>query len=197
MWQNKIKYIKTILNNHWLFIIVFLFLISGVLSYIISINILNDFLNYMSGLATIIIALLTGMYVLTTTRQLDVMGKQLNEMEFSRNLQTQPLPIIENIECYTESPRVFHQGGRKIVVSNRIHLKGNIENIGIGSAVSIDVIPELICKYPNGTIIKTSSERFDFIKEKESCEYNELFNEEKGEFLDTILDGKNRFTPCY
>ena len=182
--------ISKIFTNNWLFILVCAVFISGILSYFFFNTLhLKDFLNYMTGFATILLAILTGIYVITTNGQLNVMRKQLKEMEFSRNLQTQPLPIIKDVECYIVPPEIFKDvpDNWKIVNSTRVYMNGKVENIGVGSAVSIDIIPNLICKYPNEKCIENISERFDFLEENGTYELEVLFNTED-EFLENFIE---------
>lgn len=192
--MNRINKIFTNINkifvNNWLFILVSILFISGILSFFFfNTPYLKDFLNYMTGFATILLAILTSIYVITTNGQLNVMRKQLKEMEFSRNLQTQPLPIIKDVGCYIEPPKIFIDvpNNRKIVNSTRVYMNGKIENIGVGSAVSIDIIPNLICKYPNEKCIEDVSERFDFLEESGTYELKVRFNT-KDEFLVNFIE---------
>ena len=181
--------INNIFINGWPFILLIV-IISGILSFFFfNTPYLIDFLTYMAGFATILIAILTGIYVITTNGQLKVMRKQLKEMEFSRNLQTQPLPIIKDVECYIEPPRIFKNipDNFKIVNSTRVCMNTKVENIGIGSAVSVDIIPNLICKFPNEICIQTVSKRFDFLEERAPDELEVLFIT-KDEFLENLIE---------
>ncbi len=72
--------LKKIIVYHWLSILFIVFLISVVIFYF-AMPFLKDFFNYMTGLATILLALLTGIYVYTTNRQLEVM-KNKKKTEF-------------------------------------------------------------------------------------------------------------------
>lgn len=189
--------IKKIVNSYWLFLLFILFFISAILTHFFAPH-LKDFLIFMTGLATILLAILTGIYVFTTNKQLEIMKRQLNEMEYSRNLQTQPLPVLQSVECYMETPRVFIDvpEDRKIEVLNNIFLKANIENIGIGSAVSIDIVTELICNYPNKKRHETVSTRLDFLKESDHSKYEELFRIDEG-ILENCLKDSIKQLPFY
>lgn len=187
---SKMKNFKTIIITYWLSLLIVILFLSGVLSYfLVPTQSLTDFLTFMAGFSTIILAILTGIYVITTTRQLDVMKKQLNEMEYSRSLQTQPLPIIKNIKCTMENPKVFWEPpDKKIVVVKKIKIKGQIINIGVGSAVSVDIIPKIICEYPNSNILLSTSKRLDFLEENLPTDYEEIFNEDKGKIIEVFLE---------
>lgn len=165
--------------------------ISGVLSFFfVNSSSLKDFSNYMTGFATILLAILTGIYVITTNSQLNVMKRQLKEMEFSRNLQTQPLPIFKDVECFLEPPKIFIEGcteNKKIVVTIKTDIIGKIENIGIGSAVAIDFIPILTCKNPNGKRIEDIFTRLDFLEERGIEEFEVQFNTDD-EILESFLE---------
>jgi hypothetical protein len=195
---NKIfNIINNILVNNWLFLLVSMLFISGILSYfLVNSSSLKDFLNYMTGFATILVAMLTGIYVIITNGQLNIMRKQLKEMEFSRNLQTQPLPVIKNIECHINPPEIFVDvpDNMKIVISSKTYINCTIENIGVGSAVSIDIIPSLICKYPNEKCFECPSNRYDFLQEGASAEFSDVFLT-KDEFLVNLIDGSIKSFP--
>jgi len=63
--------------------------------------------SILSAASTYAVALLTVGYVLTTSRQLDVMSNQLEEAKRYRELQNQPLPWIRVIRLSVEKPRFY------------------------------------------------------------------------------------------
>ena len=105
----------------------------------------DNFIGYVSGLSTAIMVLV---YILTTSRQLTTMNNQLKEMQFSRTLQTQPLPLLTCQDAKIEKPR-FYTSPRiefsKLSMGYRILFEAEIENVGNGPAVTIDILPRIVC----------------------------------------------------
>ena len=100
----------------------------------------ENIIGYVSGSATVVIAILTMAYVYVTSRQLDVMGKQLEQMEIDRRLQNQPLPYVNNMEMRIEKPRLYFSPPEfGCVPEARYWAKVKIRNIGNHPAVCIDV----------------------------------------------------------
>lgn len=101
--------------------------------------------NYISGLATVVIAILTMAYVYVTSRQLEVMAGQLEQMEIERRLQNQPLPYMSDIVVRIEKPGFFFSTLDKDNPNNpysahtRYLAKVRLRNIGSHPAVCIDV----------------------------------------------------------
>ena len=73
-------------------------------------------------------------------------------------------------------------------------MSGKVENIGVGSAVSIDIIPNLICEYPNEKCIENISTRLDFLEERGTYELNVSFNTE-GDLLESFLESSIESLP--
>lgn len=97
-------------------------------------------INYISGLAMIVIATLTLAHVYVTSRQLNVMDKQLEQIEIERRLQNQPLPYISNIDVSMERPRFYFSPPEdEYRTQSRYWAKLRIRNIGNHPAVCIDV----------------------------------------------------------
>lgn len=95
---------------------------------------------YISGSATVVIAVLTMAYVYVTSRQLDVMGRQLEQMEIDRRLENQPLPYVNNIRVRIEKPRLYHSAPEfESLAESRYWVYVKIRNVGNHPAICIDV----------------------------------------------------------
>ena len=106
---------------------------------------LSNFIAYVASLSTAIMVLV---YLSTTSRQLNAMYNQLREMQFSRNLQTQPLPFLTTLKAKIERPHLWVDPKDRFLkpaIACRIILEGKIENLGNGPAVAIDFIPRILC----------------------------------------------------
>lgn len=129
-----------------------LFIVLGIFSIVYAVmNPGQSIFSYISGSATVVIAILTMAYVYVTSRQLDVMANQLEEMKIERKLQNQPLPYISNISVWIEKPRFFFSPPgpwEQYSVNARCWAKIRIRNIGSHPAVCIDVSGRI--EIPNG-----------------------------------------------
>lgn len=123
-----------------LILIVLLFLL-GAFTFISYRNPKFEFITYLSGSSTFIVAILTILYVLTTSKQLDIMTNQLKEMKKDRELQSQPLPYIENIKIESEKPRFFYcPPTDEYSFQSRYKLRAEVNNLSDSPAICIDVL---------------------------------------------------------
>lgn len=65
--------------------------------------------SYITAISLLAIAVLTIVYALMASSQLDVMKKQLSEMHETRQLESQPLTVLELSRISLEPPRVFYK----------------------------------------------------------------------------------------
>ena len=108
---------------------------------------LTNLVGYMASLSTTIMVLI---YILTTTRQLDTMHHQLEEMQYSRSVQVQPLPYFEKHKTVVTFPRFYTdptEKHNKLILYCEVDFSLSISNIGSGPAISVDFIPS-VCKLP-------------------------------------------------
>lgn len=150
------------------------------------------FVDYLAGLSAVAVILV---YVLTTSQQLDVINKQIAEMQYSRNVQVQPLLYFDRMSVEFDPPRFYKgpfDGFRKLHFLCRIRFSFNFSNIGNGPAVGIDFFPNLVSVSSEGklnTLVETVGERIECIslREKDSKEIFFMFLDEKHRFIETIL----------
>lgn len=139
-------------GNRWLqenlvVISIFIIIIVGCSGYFILMpseeNTITIFITYLSSLSTICLVII---YIFTDSRQLQIMKRQLEEMEFSRNIQSQPLPIIDNINGVFQLPQ-FYYGSRNdfknLLLMCRHIFALKIRNYGNGPAISVYFFPSL------------------------------------------------------
>jgi hypothetical protein len=86
-------------------------------------------------------------YIITTSRQLNTMHNQLEEMQYSRGVQIQPLPYFEKPKADLDLPR-FYVGPqtdfKKMELMCMLHVGFSVSNVGNGPAIAIDFLP-MIC----------------------------------------------------
>ena len=151
---------------------------------------------YLSGSATLAIAILTAVYVVTTRRQLVVMSQQLMEMKRDRELQNQPLPWPISVNIYSEKPRFLFSPPFEAHANVRHFLTLKLKNIGLGPAVFVDVCACLVIpKEPESIRFETVLNRIDVIGEKEIYPSGEtegirfmFSDDENAELLTRLLD---------
>lgn len=81
---------------------------SFVLCAILSLNVESfDFIQSIAGTSSFFVAILTVIYVYTSTKQMDLMQRQLSEMTIERQSREQPIPSIENLTFLIQQPRFF------------------------------------------------------------------------------------------
>ena len=155
-----------------------LLLVFGIFSVIYSlINHEFDAITYLSGCSTFVIALLTVVYVLTISKQLDIMAGQLEEMKRDHELQNQPLPWIYLVKVFVEMPRFFFSPPALPVnqynAQSRYRVKFTLKNIGRFPGVCIDVSSRIAI--PQGdkySYLGTTSVRIDTLEEKQIYPYD-------------------------
>ena len=113
-------------------VIVFFFILLSIIIYIKALNNIT-IINSLSGISTFGLFILTAFYVIYT-------NKQIKELKNTRELQVQPLPIINFETSCIISPQLRydpHNGELFFCVD--LPIKYKIKNIGNGSAVCIDI----------------------------------------------------------
>jgi len=124
-------------------------------------------IGYISSLSSVIMVLV---YLLTNSRQLEIMNKQLDEMQSSRNLQYQPLIILDDCEVQLQAPR-YYSGPKtefkKMELITRLFFRGSVANIGNSPAISIVFIPKISRITENEVLIKSIGRRVECLSLKE------------------------------
>lgn len=132
-----------------------------------------EFITYLSGSSTFVVAILTILYVFTTSKQLDIMTNQLAEMKKDRELQNQPLPYIENINLSIEKPRFFYTPpDDEYSFQSRYNFKASLNNLSESPAICIDISACIILPADNDKLILDSvCQRVDVLEGK--CKLDE------------------------
>jgi len=134
---------------------------------------LNTFVSYISSLSTILMVLIV---VITTSLQ-------RREMENTRLLQTQPLPIIIPSEkSYIEELRFFYSPDTSTPsLDRRIFFCFNIENIGNAPAIAVKIAPRLIYTNEEGKFeeIRPVCTEFGYLKQGQKEEDEIMFIDPK------------------
>ena len=164
-------------------IILIIIIIFGLFIFVYSlVNPNFNAITYLSGGSTFFIAILTIIYVLTTSKQLDVMTSQLNEMKHERELQNQPFPWITSIKMTLEKPDFYYYPPEdKYSTSIRTYVDFKLKNIGNFPSICIDVSSKIIIPKDKEPLhINTTSIRIDTIEEKQIYPFSK---KEKDNFM--------------
>ena len=154
---------------------------------------LTTLVGYMSSLSTIVMVLV---YIFTTSRQLDTMRSQLEEMQYSRSVQIQPLPYLEKPKASLRLPRYYtspRDSFKKMSLWNELNFTFSVSNFGNGPAISIDFIPSVagISLTGKGTILlmETISATVDCVslREGDSQDVKFHFSDDKNKVIEALL----------
>jgi len=125
-----------------------------------------DLIAYIGGISTLAVALLTVAYVLTTSNQLSVMNRQLEEMKKGREYQAQPLPILHDVEVSLERPRVFYTPPEaRYSAQSRAKVKFRIKNEGSHPAINTVLTAWIRLSPNNGMSFDSSSRLVEVVAE--------------------------------
>lgn len=150
-----------------------------------------DVLMSIYVVSTFAIAILTIAYVLTSHSQVGVMKEQLKEIRVSRELESQPLPVLIMKEIKLEKPRVFYSPPEKEYSSqSRYFAPFHLENKGRYPAVNVDCTGYLhIKKEKTPLVLSTVSEHFPVLAEGSTSKEEEFMfvNDSSAKLLNSIL----------
>lgn len=176
--NNKKEYIKLSKINKLVFIIVLVLIISFIAVFFASIK--NDsisFIETVSGISSFFVAILTAIYVYTTSRQIDVANKQLIEMQQERTLKEQPLLTSINNNFYIERPSFFYSPPEnKFSFQSRYYFRAKVQNVSSYPAVAVDVDAEIEAN-KNGkiSVLKAANSRLNIISPNSTVEFDIMF----------------------
>lgn len=143
---------KSIFKENQVFIlvtIIAIFVGLTIVGYFYPGSAIGELLRYYNGISSLIIVILTLVYVITTNRQLLAMQNQLNVMDSSVKLQIQPLPVPSVKEIYLEKIRAYsgpESNFKKVELLSRFHFKIDFKNAGTGAALNISVFSTIRLK---------------------------------------------------
>lgn len=105
--RNKVKFLLSI--KSWICAILVLLILSVVGAFIAALKIDNvSFLETLSGVSSFFVAILTALYVFTTSKQIDVANKQLEEMKNERATNELPLVVLKQDFFEIERPKFYY-----------------------------------------------------------------------------------------
>lgn len=203
----RIGCVEEIHVREWLSsVAVLVILVAGIIAFFVmlppELTTITNFVSYMSSLSTIIMVLV---FFFTTSRQLSIMRNQLDEMQFSRNVEVQPLPNLEIGTASVELPRYYVGPGtdfRKMRIMCRFFFTFNVTNIGNGPAVAVDFIPKLYGRLPpekeTMTLVETVGRRVECIslREGDSKKTHFMFLDGDHKAVEALAKGGEVALPC-
>ena len=111
-----------------------------------------SFVDTISAVSSFFVAILTVITVYTTSRQLDFMKQQLDQMEKDHRLSEQPVLDVVTPKFEIERPRFFHSP-KDYSFQSRYFFSLQINNLSAYPAVFADVSAELIVEEHNREIV--------------------------------------------
>lgn len=124
-----------------------------------------SFVDTIGAISSFFVALLTVIYVYTTSKQLDFMKQQLNQMQQEQRMNEQPILDLVSSEFKIERPRFYYTPPEdEYSYLARYFFSVHLNNISNYPAVFVDLSAQLIVK-ENGTelYLDTSSKRLNVI----------------------------------
>jgi len=137
-----------------------------------------NMIELLSAGSTYAVALLTVAYVLTTSKQLDVMANQLEEAKRDRELQNQPLPLIYEVKMLLEKPDFYYTPPSHpkdpYSAKSRYIVEFNLKNIGNFPALCVDISAQIIVPKNNDVIRLNASAslRIDALEPSQIIKYD-------------------------
>ena len=175
------------------------FIVLGLFSIVYAvINPEQNIVSYISGSATVVIAILTMAYVYVSSKQLDVMAKQLEQIEIERRFQNQPLPYVRIMDVLVEKPNFYYSPPEDMYDAQaRYKTFMKIRNIGSHPAVCIDVSAHIEIPIENknqyffapSINIATIGEREDYPVNVEDDNEFMFTDDRDGILLQALLEG--------
>ena len=137
-------------RNIRIVLLVIFFALIGSFAIIACISTINediDFIATVSGISSFFVAILTVLYVYTTSKQIEVANEQLAEMKQDRIVHDQPLIEVKNEAFSIERPRFFYTPPEdKYSFQARYNFSLEIINSSQYAAVSVDVNARLLVR---------------------------------------------------
>ena len=106
-----------------------------------------DYIGIMSGISSVVLSLLTALYVYTTSKQIDVVNKQIEEMKMDRITKEQPLLSVIEDKFIIERPNFYYAPPfKEYSIQSRYHYNLKLKNISNSSAALIDLEAKILVK---------------------------------------------------
>lgn len=110
-----------------------------------------NFLDTISSISSFFVAILTVIYVYTTSKQMDFMKQQLDQMQNEQRMREQPILDVVSKEFVIERPRFFYTPPEdRYSYLSRYFFFTRINNISNYPAVFVDVSAKLIFESKDG-----------------------------------------------
>lgn len=175
---------KNMKQKYLNFIIIFL-LILGLFYFYSFKNKELDIISGFSIISALAMPILTCIYVSTCESQLEVMKKQLSEMELDSKLRELPYFIIKNIIFKIEKPKLFWSGpDNRIEYLSRFFIMFKIDNLS--SFPAINVIANVRIKSKHYGELKSCDNALEFIFNNETKSLEYMFPENTTYILNEI-----------
>lgn len=157
-----------------------------------------NFVSIISGLSSFFVAILTALYVYTTSKQIEVANEQLEEMRQERAMQEQPLLTLVDDKFQIERPRFFYTPPEdEYCFLSRYKFSGNIYNCSSYPAIAADISAEiLIPKDEEICILETISRRLNVIRPNEKASFFLSFSDDNAtQLFESLRNARTDLLP--
>lgn len=139
-----------------------------------------DFIVVVSGIGTFFTAILTALYVYTTTQQINIANKQLAEMKHDRIMQEQPLVIVDCEKFNVNPPKMYYSPPEdEYSFCSQYYYEAELKNESSFAAISVDATSELLIKTEEGKkVLHSSSRRIKTLSAGQQMKIGFLFLDE-------------------
>lgn len=139
-----------------------------------------DFIVVVSGIGTFFTAILTALYVYTTTQQISIANKQLAEMKHDRITQEQPLVVVDCETFNVNPPKMYYSPPEdEYSFCSQYYYEAELKNESSFAAISVDATSELLIKTEEGKkILHSSSRRIKTLSAGQQTKIGFLFLDE-------------------
>lgn len=136
-----------------------------------------DFITTISSIGTFFTAILTGLYVYTTTQQINIANKQLSEMRDERKTKEQPIVSLDGQIFSVCVPRIFFSPPEdEFSYQSQYFYNVEIINESSFAAISVDLTAELLIETDEEEIVLHAvSNRIKFLGANQKAKADFLF----------------------
>ena len=124
-----------------------------------------SFINTLSAISSFFVAVLTVIYVYTTSKQMDFMKQQLEQMQKDQRMSEQPILDLAKLKFEIERPRFYYTPPEdEYAFLSRHHFSLQIHNVSNYPALFVDISAELLVEEDGKQLcLGATSERLNLV----------------------------------
>lgn len=157
-----------------------------------------NFSDKVSLMSSFFMAVLTALYVMTTSKQIEVANLQLEEMKYDRSLKEQPILLLTEKSFWIERPRFFYTPPEdRYSFLSRYYFALKLRNCTTYPAVVADVTARIkIVKDGKERFLATTANRCNIIAANDSVKMSFMFPGDAVTWMfDSLREGNVELLP--